>query len=168
MHVRGKSGVEFSHDLTVFQDSGLGGTATYTNTCIILVFCMSLMSPIVRTCKIQQWLYGALHTCMNCIPVMYIQSTQPYMYITVQIHIQKIHLYVYYEALCMMGSATRLLDSSWKTITFLWPRHLSRRNGSKNGQNCVTLWWELAHARAMATSPHAYVPTSGHTPKMCP
>ena len=28
MHVRGKSGAEFSADLTVFQDSGLGGKAT--------------------------------------------------------------------------------------------------------------------------------------------
>ena len=33
---------------------------------------------------------------------------------------------------------------------------------------CVTLAWELSHARAMATSPHANVPTSGNTPKMCP
>eukprot|EP01048_Picozoa_sp_COSAG05_P024122 COSAG05_NODE_5529_length_1150_cov_3.374881_1_plen_303_part_00 len=33
---------------------------------------------------------------------------------------------------------------------------------------CVTLAWELSHARAMDTCPHANAPTSGNTPKMCP
>ena len=43
-----------------------------------------------------------MHDARNyCIPVLYIQSTQPYLYITVQIQIQKIHLYVYFPALLL-------------------------------------------------------------------
>eukprot|EP01048_Picozoa_sp_COSAG05_P046656 COSAG05_NODE_27893_length_140_cov_245.365854_1_plen_34_part_01 len=33
--------------------------------------------------------------------------------------------------------------------------------GPKMGQNWVMLFWELSHSHAMATSPHANVPTSG-------
>ena len=32
----------------------------------------------------------------------------------------------------------------------------------------VTLWWELSHACAMATCPHANAPASSNTPKVCP
>ena len=57
-------------------------TATYTNTCIIHVFCISLISPTVRTCKIQHcmvhfiraWCAQLLYTCIvysvnSAIPV---------------------------------------------------------------------------------------------------
>ena len=38
------------------------------------------------------WCTSYVHDARNyCIPVLYIQSTQPYLYITVQIQIQKIH-----------------------------------------------------------------------------
>ena len=39
---------------------------------------------------------------------------------------------------------------------------------SQNGQNCVTLAWELSHARAMDTIACATFLASGHTPKVCP
>ena len=38
----------------------------------------------------------------------------------------------------------------------------------KMGQNCVTLAWELSHARAMDTIACATFLASGHTPKVCP
>ena len=55
-----------------------------------------------------------MHDARNyCRPVLYIQSTQPYLYITVQIHIQKIHLYVYFQTLPLSarsGSISRLVS----------------------------------------------------------
>ena len=46
------------------------------------------------------WCTSYVHDARNyCRPVLYIQSTQPYLFITVQIQIQKIHLYVYFPTL---------------------------------------------------------------------
>ena len=79
------------------------------------------------------WCTSYVHDARNyCRPVLYIQSTQPYLYITVQIQIQKIHLYVYFPALCLAAVACALWWSQPIQISQNSPPTIAIRN------ECVT------------------------------